>query len=211
MPPKIDLKTIEKKAWTTYFQDGLLDIVLGSLLLVSVLSSTLSEIGVSDVVRISIYVPLMFLCPAIYALGKKYITVPRLGFVKFGPKRKARSKKMFIGLVITQLILLIILVLSITKAVDLGVAGSILVTLNVLVALCLLAYYLDYPRMYLFAMLFAMSEPIHYYLKNHTSVTHIGSIAYGIPGGIILLIGIVTFIRFLKRYPSTSREGLDAG
>ena len=211
MSDEIDLREIEKKAWTTYLQDGLLDIIIGLILIVSILSSTLSAMGVPDVVRISIYVPLMFLCPVIYVLGKKYVTIPRLGLVKFGSERKARSKKMILGLIITQLVLLIILILTLIKAVALGFLGSAIVTLNILVALSLLAYFLDYPRMYIIAVLFAMSEPTYYYLHHYTEVTYIGLIAYGIPASIILIMGIVVFYRFLRKYPLPSEEEVANG
>lgn len=210
MMQNIDLKKLERKAWTTYFQDGLIDIVFGFILLVSILSSTLSAMGVPDVVRISIYVPLMFLCPVIYVAGKKYVTIPRLGLVKFGSERKARSKKMILGLIITQLVLLTILILTFLKAVALGFLGSVIVTLNILVALSLLAYYLDYPRMYIIAVLFAMSEPTYYYLQHYTNVTYIGMIAYGVPASIILIMGIVVFYRFLRKYPLPAKEEVDA-
>lgn len=205
-----DLRELERKAWTTYFQDGLIDILFGFILLVSILSSTLSNMGVPDVVRISIYVPLMFLCPAIYVAGKKFVTIPRLGLAKFGSERRARRKKVIVGLIITQLVLLIILILSFLKAVTSGFLTSVIVTLNILVALSLLAYYLDYPRMYIIAVLFAMTEPTYYYLQHHTNITYIGVIAYGVPAGIILIMGIVVFSRFLRRYPLPAKEEVDA-
>ena len=81
MDQKINLKELERKAFISYHQDGLVDIGLGLIMLVSVLSSTLHEMGTSDSIRQVIYIPLMLLCPLIIYLGKKYITTPRLGYV----------------------------------------------------------------------------------------------------------------------------------
>lgn len=201
MEQNIDLKELERKAWTSYFEDGFLDIIIGLILLVSILSSTLSEMGVSDLIRITIYLPLMFLCPVIYVLGKRYVTIPRLGFVKFGPERKAKRTKVIITLIISQLVLLIILFITIVKPFEVGFLLSIMVTLNILVAFLLIAYFFDYSRMYIIGVLVAFSEPTYYYLEHHTNITHIGLIAYGIPAIIILVMGAVALWQFLQKYP----------
>ena len=87
---------------------------------------------------------------------------------------------------------------------------SALVSLNILVALGLIAYYLDYPVIYAIAVLFALSEPLYYLLDNHTDVTYVGLIAYGIPAVIILVIGTAALRTFLKRYPMSAEEEADA-
>ena len=210
MTNDIDLKKLEKEVWTSYFEDGFLDIIIGLILLVSILSSTLSELEVADLIRISIYVPLMFLCPVIYVLGKKYVTIPRLGLVKFSPERKAKRTKVIIIMVISQLVLLTILFIAIVKPFEVGFLLSIIVTLNIFVAFALIAYYLDYSRMYIIGVLFAMSEPMYYFLDHNTNITHIGLIAYGIPAIIILVMGTVALWQFLQKYPLPS-EGTANG
>ena len=211
MTQNIDMKDLEKKAWTSYFQDGLLDIAMGMIMLAAVLSSTLDAIGVSDEVRIAIYIPLMVVVPPIIViLGKRHITIPRLGVAKFGPHRKARNRIMIAGLVSLQLILLAMLILQWVYGVGAGWLGSIIVTLNILAAFCLIAYLLDYRRMYVIGILFAMSEPVMFYLKNYSDTVYRGFIAYGIPAVIVMVMGFIMLQRFVQKYEKPTKETSDA-
>lgn len=211
MAQNIDLKELEKKAWTSYFQDGLLDIAIGTIMLAAVLSSTLDAIGISDEVRIAIYIPLMVVVPSIIVIfGKRHITVPRLGVAKFGPHRKARNRIMIAGLVGLQLMLLAMLLLQWVYDVGSGLLGSIVVALNILAAFCLIAYLLDYKRMYAMGILFAMSEPVIFYLKNHSDTVYTGFIAYGIPAIIVMAMGFIVLQRFMRKYEKPSGETPDA-
>jgi hypothetical protein len=207
----IDMKELEKKAWTSYFQDGLLDIAIGMIMLAAVLSSTLDVIGISDEVRISIYIPLMVVVPpVIVILGKRYITIPRLGVARFGPHRKARNRIMIAGLVGTQLILLAMLALQWIYGVGSGWLGSIIVTLNILAAFCLIAYLLDYKRMYVIGILVAASEPVTFCLKNYSDTVYRGFIAYGIPAIIVMVMGFIVLRQFMREYEKPTMETPDA-
>ena len=76
MTQKINLKEIEKKVWTSTFEDGITDIGIGLVLLV------LTFCQMFDDARFYLY-PL-FIIPALFIIvAKKYITVPRMGLVKF--------------------------------------------------------------------------------------------------------------------------------
>ena len=90
MSQNISLKALERNAWTSYFQDGLWDIFLGLLLVSSAVNTWLSDSGVPSSARISTYIGIMVLGGLVLWAGKRFITVPRLGRVKFGPKRKAK-------------------------------------------------------------------------------------------------------------------------
>ena len=210
MTENIDMKELEKKAWTSYFQDGLFDIVIGMIMLVAVLSSTLDAIGVSDEVRISIYIPLMVIVPPVFfVLGKRYITLPRLGVARFGAHRKARNRIMIAGLVSVQLVLLAILILQV-YGVGLGWLGFIIVTLNILAAFCLIAYLLDYRRMYVIGILVAASEPMTVVLRRYSDTVYRGFIAYGIPAIIIMAMGLIVLHQFVRKYEKPAKETPDA-
>ena len=211
MAQNTDLRKIEKKVWTSYFEDGLLEIALGVIMLVAVLSSTMDAIGVSDEVRISIYIPLMVIVPAlIVLLGKRYITMPRLGVAKFGPRWMRRSLIMFVGLICVQLVLLAMLFLKWFYTVGPAWLGSAIVTLNIFVAFCLIAYLLKNRRMYVVGVLFAMSEPVWFYLSNYSNTVYNGLIAYGIPAIMVIAMGSITLRRFIRKYELPTKETPDA-
>ena len=110
MSQNIDLKQIERNVYPSFHQDGLIDLFLGFIMLVSILSSTLDTSGVSDSVRIAIYIPFMVvLGPVLYMLGKKYISFPRMGYVKPGSKQKRKRRIIIFSVITAILITLVIL------------------------------------------------------------------------------------------------------
>ncbi|MBN2065627.1 MAG: hypothetical protein JW771_02335, partial [Candidatus Thermoplasmatota archaeon] len=82
MVDRLNLKEIEKKAYRFTFNDGLYDMTYGTLLV---------SIAVAPILREMIYLGYIFFlivpAPLIILLGKKYITIPRIGIVKFSRTR----------------------------------------------------------------------------------------------------------------------------
>ena len=88
MNQPVKLKEIERKVFLSFHEDGLIDLFLCFIMIVSMISSSLSSLDVKDAVRIGIYVPLMVVIgPLLYMMGKKRITYPRIGFVKLAGKK----------------------------------------------------------------------------------------------------------------------------
>jgi len=211
MSQKIDLKQIQRNIYTSFHQDGLIDLFLGFLMLVSILSSSLDVSGVSDSVRIAIYLPLMVvLGPVLYMLGKKYISFPRLGYVKLGSTQK-RKRRIIIFSIITA-VLTTLVILTIIWGDKAGKAGSVfgikaefwssaMVTLIIIGIFSIIAFVLMTPRFYLLGLIVGMSEPLYMLLNHFTHIKYIGVIAYGIPGVLLIILGTVILKRFLNKYP----------
>jgi hypothetical protein len=51
-----------------------------------------------------------------------------------------------------------------------------------------------------------MSEPAHYVLDHYTGFPYPALVASGVPGCIILTMGLVLLNRFMVRYPIPSEE-----
>ena len=212
MGEETDLKALEKKAWTSYFQDGLWEIVIGMILLGSALSCALESAGVADAMRTAIYFPLiMALPPLIFMLGKKYITVPRLGVAKFGPRRDLNMVKLMAAIAATMSVNLVMWGLStIYPEATRGPYGLLLVTFDVLAIFCLIGYYMDYKGFYLIAVIVAMPYPVTYLLEHYTTIIPNDTLVYGIPAAILLAIGSVALVRFRRKY-DVPTEAPDAG
>lgn len=216
MTEKINLNEIEKKAFISYWQDGLLEIMLGYILLISTLSSILMTTGVPDSIRIPIYIPLMILVPApLFILAKKYITMPRLGYVKFGEKRKRDRKKFIIFAIILNIFIIITLIATITNSLHrffdfLGISSNLFFPLFILgfvfLIFAFLVYLFNVPRFYFLGLLMGSTTLINTCLKLYTTFPHRGLIAYGLPGLILLVMGIIILNRFLQKYPKVSEE-----
>lgn len=85
MSDEIDLEEIERRALTTYNEDGLLDIFIGGyLLFIGLMSFTQFE---HRSILVSILPGLGVL---LYNEVKKLVTYPRIGYMKFTKERRAR-------------------------------------------------------------------------------------------------------------------------
>jgi len=201
----INLKELEKKAWKSMFQDGLLDIFFGLMFLVTGFRPLLDDIGISGPWDAIISTMLIFSTVLVYIVGKKFIIIPRMGLVKFGPKRKVRRKKLFVIIAIFIVVTNILLILGITKTASLAhLTGLALYMKRLGIGLLLLGlpislvgYFTDYKRLYIIAVLVAVAESVYGY---------VGSIGFVIAGGLILLSGLVIFIQFLRDYPLPAEE-----
>lgn len=211
MSQHFDLKPIEKKIYVSFHQDGLIDLFLGFLMLVSILSSTLDASGVADAVRIAIYAPLMVIIgPGLYMLGKKYITFPRLGYVKLGSKQR-RKRRIVIFFIITAVLLTLIILKLIAgnQANNVGPVfgikaefwSSAIVTLIIMGIFSILAFVLMTPRFYLLGIIMGISEPMYTLLIHYTHIKYISVIAYGVPGVLLFALGAIVLTRFVKKYP----------
>jgi len=203
----IDLKDIERRAWLSTFQDGLWDCYLGMLLLAGAVGTFLNDMGASDAVRIPSYVSVMVLGGIILGVGKRFVTAPRIGRVKFGTMRKARSKRISLYIGITVLIMAVLFWLG-TVRTERGqptvIPGDVLPTLIIILFIMgvfgSLAYYWEVKRMYVYAVLMAMPEILGLAFRKLAGID-IGFIASAIPAAIVLTIAVVIFIRFLRTYP----------
>jgi len=199
MNEKMDLKKIEKQTYRFTFTDGLTDMVYGSLLIFIAIAPILREILYPS------YILFLILPPSlIIILGKIFITVPRIGIVKFNQNRtKSRNK---IGLLIAILlpITVVIVVLTFLGVYNIRVGGYIVPVGGGLFALILLsniAYIMDYPHFYLYAVSIGLGIPLATLLKPIFGDPLHYLISFGISGTLILLYGIITLIKFIKKYP----------
>ena len=210
MNEKIDLKEIEKKAWKSCFQDGLWDIFLGLILLSFGISPFIEEL--TGIIYLISYITLLSIGYIIFYGGKKYITIPRIGKVKFGPKRKIKKIKVVIILAISVIFGLAAILLTQTDLIpyniDISIWG-IIFSINALIVFSLLAYYLDFPRLYIYSIFFATSIFIVETSRSHVGTTYDTLVGFGMFGVIVVLIGLLHLTRFVRRYPLHKEEITD--
>jgi len=204
MNEKIDLKKIEKQTYRFTFTDGLTDMAYGSLIFFIAIAPVLREILYPS------YIIFLILPPALITiLGKIFITVPRIGIVKFNQNRiKSRNK---IGLLIAILlpITVLMVVLTYLGVYNIKVGGYIVpigAGLFALILLSLIAYILDYPHFYLYAISIGLGIPLATLLKPIFGDPMHYILSFGISGTLILIYGAITLIRFIKKYPIHKEE-----
>jgi hypothetical protein len=211
MSEKLNLKELERKAWRSFFDDGLWDIYLGLLLGLMGISGLLDRSGLSESWAMGIYIGLLALVMLAFWASKRFITVPRIGLVKFGRARKVRRIKT--ALVLFTSVVFGLVVLQVTTAIKHGAAPNIpwgtllpaIWALNMLVVFGLMGYFLDFQRLYFIGLLYAITIPLNEILLKQTGVKF-GPYLFLAFGIIIVVVGIVYLIRFLQNYP-VIREG----
>ena len=197
---KIDeLQAIQRKVYMTFFEDGVWDIFLGLFVLgwgFSILTD-------------GTYLPgVMFVCLYFTVWGiKKWLTYPRIGYVRLSSTSRRRIKARFV------ILLAVVLLLGLLAGVLFGIGSRPqwlvdyfpLIFNGMLAAVvCFAAYWAKNNRFYLHAALVFLGGVLHKWLGIPWEFGFIGT------GVIITLIGIGFLIIFLRKYPRVAQEGQDA-
>jgi hypothetical protein len=196
------LREIEKKAYMSYHQDGLLDIVIGLYALafgIGIFVDKILEFGFAAImpaIMISIVLP-------IWIQSKKKITMPRIGFVKFGGRGSNKLFALLLGLSIAGLG--VAMAFSVFMATGqngtpfwleiLFQYGMIWIGLGAAVIGSLFAYTMGLKRLHgyglltlaLFASGHFLRIPFEYLLLTI--------------GSVIIASGAVLLVQFIRRYP----------
>ena len=204
MEEDIDLKELEKQAYTSIFQDGLFDIFIG-LLVIGWITNSLGDFF-DTLVVMSILISYYTVICTLFILLKKFTSIPRMGRAKFGPTRKLNVKRFFIFSMINTSILVILLVLP-----YIGLFQGVLVegfffaliisTIFIWLPLSLIAFFIKFNRLYIYAIIGGMAFFISDILRDYVPYFLLSCIIFGISGGIIFVIGLRIFLKFLKKYP----------
>lgn len=204
MSDKINLRNLERQAYLSYHQDGVLDIFIGlSILLFG--AWILADMAYLAGAFAAVFTP-------IYAQVKKQVTVPRLGFVKFGPTRTAKTQKTVLVLVLVGVMAFLPGVLLFATT-EMGILapirllidyGMIVIGIAGAAVLSVVAYLSELRRLYVYAALVLtlfvsghfLTAPLPYYLMTL--------------GTIILLSGLYLLITFQRKYPLPTGAPIDA-
>ena len=209
MNDEINLKKIEKKIFSSTYQDGLFDLLIGIFIIAMGLSLMLEKAyPLADWWIAILTVPFI----AAFVLAKKFITVPRMGMVKFSEKRRAKIKKSF-GILLAFLILGVIVSIVfflgiipnswLSKRVQIP---SMLWAIASIIGFSLAAYSLNMKRYYIYGILSAIPFPFYRFLKYNPKFSHLSLIMFFISGAIILIIGSIVLVQFLRNYPTAKEE-----
>ena len=199
MTQNLNLKEIEKKVWTSTFEDGITDIGIGLVLLVSTICQMFDD------ERFYLY-PL-FIVPALFIIiAKKYITVPRMGLVKFSRERNKKRYTLFLVMTISIVFLLLLTTKGLLQQLPMT---SLIVGAIVFIIPCSIAYFLNWDRMYIYAVLFTLSFALNEITIANTGVIASGAYAWLISGMMITVVGVVYLVRFMKKYPLPEKEVYD--
>jgi hypothetical protein len=211
----IDLKQIERKVWTSFFEDGIWDIYLGILLLAMAVGALLTDIGVPESKQLISYGCFFAVAFLFLWAGKHFITTPRIGRVRFGPKGKSRIGKAVVISALSVVVGLVAFIL-VSRVVEVPWLSGLPMDVvfpgiwigNMLILFSLAAYFLHFHRLYLIGVMFAVTVPLDILLRE---LTHhdLSFVAFGLPAVTILIIGFIVLVRFIKKYPVVKERTFD--
>jgi hypothetical protein len=205
----LNLKEIEKKAYRSTFEDGLYDICWGLLLIGFGISPLLREVYFPKPLDL-LLLPIAALLTVF--LGKKYITIPRLGFVKFRDNYQTKKKKfrriafILIPIQISLIILVRIKAIPIILNKGSNLTLPIIISIFIIIISIVIAHLINFPRFFIYGLFMAICYPAAEILHHYIETPLDGLIPFGISGIILLLLGLTYLIRFLNKYPKSSME-----
>jgi len=210
MVKDIDLKTIEKNILKTAHQHGLFDILIGFIV---------GGMGFGPYFRELLPSPYKyFLWPLILVIVAdllifiiiKYVIQPRTGIVKPGPSLKSIRKKLIVVVAVQLVIHLIFIILLLTGTgsgihVE-GIMFMLIIGFFFIPFFGIMAYLMKYSRLYLIGLLIWLAIFINELLYDSIDYRIRFLISYGLIGSVIFLMGLVIFVRFLKKYQLPKEE-----
>ncbi len=212
MTENVDLKKIEKNILKTGHQHGFFDMLIGFMVMGMAFGPFFRESLPSPYKYFLWPLILIIIAELLLFIILKYIIQPRTGIVKPGPSIKSMRRKLFIVISIQfviQLIFIVILIIGNGSGMHVeGILFILIVGLFIIPIFGIIAYLMKYSRLYLIGMLIWLAILINELLYDPLAYEIRWLISYGIMGGIIFSIGLVIFIRFLKKYP-LHREVMD--
>ena len=198
-----EFDSLKRKVYLAYHQDGILDLVVGSVVL---------GFGLNMLTGNIVFLMFGWLAMMLYFLIKQRITVPRFGYVRFESEKKT-VQKAWISIGIGVLFVAFFLTLNIfvsrkptspemqawIQRYHMVPLSAMLFGLPTLAA----AIFLGLKRFYLYALLAVGLPAIGAWLNIETYIPIVTT------GAAIIAFGAILLVNFLKKYPLNA-EGEDA-
>ena len=195
-----DFGPLKRKVYLAYHQDGILDLVAGSVVL---------GFGTFMLTDNIVFMMFGWFVMMMYVILKNRITVPRFGYVRIDSEKKARMRS-WLSLGIGVLVLLLFFALgfvvnrepaspemeALIRRYHMVPLSTMLFGLPALAA----AFFLGLKRFYLYALL-AVGLPLLGALANIETYIPIVS-----TGAVIIAVGALLLVSFLKKYPLNAKS-----
>lgn len=188
-----DLKTLERKAYTSYHQDGIIDIFLGLAIL------TFGVLLLPFLIESTYYLwgGVLVIWVISYAGVKRAITVPRIGYVEFKQGRRLRVMFLVLFLFVSNLVIFLITafgLLTPEMILLLNQYGLLIIAIVVGGLFVLFGWVVQIYRLFGYGLLTFLGFVIAHVFALHFSYPII------VLGLVISVTGFVMLARFLQKY-----------
>jgi hypothetical protein len=202
MSEQISLKQAEHRAFTAAFEDGLWDIFIGCVVSMFAIAPLLSA-RLGDFWSSAVFLPFFAAVFLVIRALRKHVVVPRIGRVTFGAARKAKLMRFnFVMLAVNIGALALGTIVAVKFRSMSGLLTTFIFALIILTGSSLAAYLLGFRRLYVYGLLVAASPLVGEWLWVNKGATHHGfPITFGVTAGIMILTGLLIFMRLLRQSP----------
>jgi hypothetical protein len=207
----IDLKKLERDAFRRFYEDGLMDIYFGAMLIVFAASSMLWDQVESEA---ALYVGMLTLALVVTVpllLLRRRLLRERLGSFKPGPQRKlriSRTRWVLLASVVLGVALLLAGLLvggGVGSVEAYGVAVSVIWFINCVAVFGAGAYLLEVPRFYVYGFVGGLLMPAMILPDVLWGIKVEIWLLFGLAGLAAIAVGLYKLRRFLHQYPAPRR------
>jgi hypothetical protein len=210
MSEPYDLRQIQQRTFQLMsFEDGLWDLLLGiTFMFLAIYPVTRELLG--PVWNLVLFLSLLALMVVGQLVVRHLVSEPRIGYVR--PRRSPKLRLLGIITVVMVLITFGLVVLTLlgagpasTPAVPAGASAGRSYTVELITLLVMgglfsaMGYLFGVTRMYFYGWMLGLAYLASVYMEHNAGWTFL--IPMAIAAGIILLIGFVRLVRFLRKYP----------
>jgi hypothetical protein len=202
MSQPISLKEAERKVFHSTVNDGLWDIFLGIFFLEFVIAPYLSE-SMGDFWSVAVFLPVWAVAYLAIRVIRKKVVEPRIGMVKFGPARISKIKRFsYVMLAFNCIALILGIWVALSFNRTSGEAIPYMFSILLLAGFSMAAFFLEFNRLYVYGLLIALAPVAGEWLwKNGYAAHHGWPITFGVISGIMILVGLLIFIRLMRNNP----------
>ncbi len=200
MTKEPNLKEIERRAYMSYHQDGLLDIFAGLFVLgfgLGIYMDIIWEFGFGAImpgILVAVVLP-------IWIAAKRRITMPRIGFVNFGIRGASKITAIFIGLMVVGLGVFFVFTFASSQGgsrqlLDLFIQnGMLIVGIGGLAVCILFGYSMGLRRLYGYGLLAFVALVIGHFIGIFFAYVLM------VLGTTAMVTGIALLVAFVRKYP----------
>ncbi|MGB2957215.1 MAG: hypothetical protein WBB64_14755 [Anaerolineales bacterium] len=190
----LNLKEIKRQVYLYYSEDGLIDLAIGLVIFgfgALLLADLPAMVGVLGLI------PLL-----IWYLGKRYLTIPRIGSIQPDQGMKTQFVGFSINMIAIGVGVFLLFILTPGTGTEL-LADHPLALFGFMLALAIsaLGLLMKTNRMYYYAMLVFLAMAIGEILNKSIITVDLYLLSVIIAGGIIIVSGIIVLVKFLNKYP----------
>ena len=200
MTKEPNLKEIERRAYMSYHQDGLLDIFAGVYILGFGLGIFMETVWGFSFGAIMPGILIVTVLP-IWIAAKRKITMPRIGFVNFGIRGASKITAIFIGIMVLGLGAFFVFTLATFQSgsrqwIDVIFQNGMLIVGFGSLAVCILfGYSMGLRRLYAYGLLALITLVIGHFMGIFFAYILMAL------GTTVMATGIALLISFVKKYP----------